>query len=342
MWWAYSDGRVAVPSSRPQQWGDYSQHKHTGRLGTGSGRVNTSSIAGARGPGPGEGEQGHRYLFAGAAPCPWHARPARCARRRLRGGCRRRAHPLAVRPRAQWRLAALDGRTLRGSGPEHRPHQLSDTHAGYGRGLRGGPAVHPRAAAVGAGPDRCRGPRDLAAGSAADIPGRVRLHRLRAPGRTAQPRPLHEFPRADPHRPGLPLPRLALPALPLRAAVHAAHLRPHAPRPGGRTVGAEGARRARQPGSDRVSWGCRGAHGPLAARRRGVRGAQSGLAGAGCRRRPQRHAGAAGACGRTGFDRHGCGRHSPFAPRGPGRAYSRRHSRGRHSPPAARGPLSSF
>ncbi len=113
------------------------------------------------------------------------------------------------------------------------------------------------------------------------------------------------LPRAGPRRSGVSVPRLALPALALWAAVHAPHLRLHAPRAERRTVGAEGARGALQPRRGRAGGPRGGAHGPLAARGRRLRGPQSGAAGAGGGGRSQRHAddALAGAC--AGPHRHG-------------------------------------
>lgn len=165
--------------------------------------------------------------------------------------------------------------------------------------------MHSRIADVGARAHDPRSPSDPAAGSAADLPGRVRLHRFRAPWGLARPGPLHLVPRAGPHRSGVSVPRLALPALPLRTAVHAPHLRLHAPRVERRAVGAEGARGALQPRRGRAGGPRGGAHGPLAARGRCIRRPQPGAAGAGRGGRSQRHAddALAGAC--AGPYRHG-------------------------------------
>ena len=85
--------------------------------------------------------------------------------------------------------------------------------------------------------------RDPAARAAADLPGRLRLPRLRAPRRAARPRSVHARRRAGVRRRSLLVRRLALPALALRPAVHAAQLRRRAARPRRRAVGAEGRRR---------------------------------------------------------------------------------------------------
>ena len=71
---------------------------------------------------------------------------------------------------------------------------------------------------------------DPAARAAADLTGRVRLPRLRAPGRAARPRPVHALRRRSPRRRRLRVRRLALPALALRPAVHARQLRDGAAR----------------------------------------------------------------------------------------------------------------
>ncbi len=198
--------------------------------------------------------------------------------------------------------------------------------------------MHPRAAALDTRAHDPRGASDPPARSAADLPGCLRLYRLRAPGSLARPGPLHPVPRAGPHRSGVSVPRLALPALALWAAVHAAHLRLHAPRPGRRAVGIEGARDALQPRRDRAGGPCRGAHGSFAARGRSVRGPQPGAAGAGGGWRSQRHVddALAGAC--AGPDGDGFTRRRQILARGSCPPRVKRAGGGGHRGITPRGP----
>jgi hypothetical protein len=184
--------------------------------------------------------------------------------------------------------------------PRCRPGQreLSDAHADHVRELRARARYGASTPDGGnSGSNRARA-RDPAARTAADLPGRVRLPRVRAHGRPARPRPLHAFRRRSTHRPGLPVRRLAVSALPVRPAVHARKLRHRAVLTRERTVGVQGAGRALEPGRGGVDRTHRPS--PRAKRALGgeLRRAEPRAARAGSRRRAQRHAGdgAARAC----------------------------------------------
>ena len=105
-------------------------------------------------------------------------------------------------------------------------------------------------------------PRDPAAGTAAALPGRLRLPVLCPYGGAARPGPVHPDTSRSPHRRRLRLHRLALPALPLWPAVHARQLCGSAAGRGGRALGDEDRDGARQPRGDRADRRRRAAHGP--------------------------------------------------------------------------------
>jgi hypothetical protein len=240
---------------------------------------------------------------------PCHGLPARVARardcrpggrggERVRGGggCRGKAH--FVCPGAQRRLPRLAFRPVARPRPRARLRQLPDPHARHVRELRrrapgrtGAPCQGNRAGDRG-------GERGTAARAAADLPGRVRVPGVCAPGRAAQLGPLHARGGRSAHRRSVPVHRLAVPALALWPAVHARLLSARAARTGGRPLGAEGCRGDVQPRRGRPH-GKRGEQdGPLSKGGGGVRGLEPGAAGARGGRRPQRHARAAGAGGR--------------------------------------------
>ncbi len=225
--------------------------------------------------------------FSARARVPW---PRLCARLPLLAVRRRRPGPLDLRSGTQRRLARMDGRPPARHRPGTRPGRLSDAHADHGRRLPRHAGGHPRAVAARARAGDPRRKHHPAARSAADLPGRVRLHRLCAPGRAARPEPVHLLPRAGANRPGLPLPRLALPALPLRTPLHARQLRHRAARARRCAVGVQDRRRALQPGRSGARRRRGEAHGRRPALRSRVRRPEPGPAGAGRRRRAQRHA----------------------------------------------------
>jgi hypothetical protein len=248
-----------------------------------------------------------------------------CAPEPLLAVCRCRPGPLDLCPRPQRRLARMDGRPAVQHRPRTRPERLSDAHADHGRRLSGSASERACTAAAGARIRDPRRKRHPVARPAADLPGRVRLHRLRAFGRAARPEPLHELPRAGRRRPGLPLPRLALPALPLRPPLHARQLCHRAARPRGRAVGVQDRRRAVEPGRRGARRRRGEAHGQRPTLCDRVRRPEPGPAGAGRRRRAQRHARTTAAGPRTRSQRHrgnriarrGCRRQGLGRPRAP-------------------------
>jgi hypothetical protein len=179
-------------------------------------------------------------------------RPAGRADKRLPSERRRGHTPLAVRARAQRRLARLACRPPPGLGRGPRRAQLPDVHADHVRELRAGArdrahVEHARAAGrrrVGASRPPARPP--------AGLPGCVRLPRVRAYGRVARPRPLHAHRRRSAERPGVQVRRVAVPALALRPPVHARQLRDRPARARRRAVGVQGAVRRGQPRGGRA------------------------------------------------------------------------------------------
>ena|GEM_PF-2346530 len=254
------------------------------------------------------------------------ARPAGAAEHRgVRGAAvrGRRLGAVRVRSRPLGRLAGVDGRSAAGSG--HRPleRRLRDADADHVRGL---PAGAGGGAQAGTRDDRGGdrgGERDPAARPAADLPGRVRLSGVRAPGGPARPRPVHALRRRSAHRPGVPVRRLALPELAVRSAVHAAELCARAAGAGGRAVGVQGDRRAREPRRGRAGRARGRPSRALPHVGGGVRRPEPGDAGAGGGRSAQRRAAAAGAGGGARADRRR-GSRSP-----PSRRWSRRRRRHR-------------
>jgi hypothetical protein len=222
--------------------------------------------------------------------------------------------------------------------PPRQP-RLPEPDAADVRGLRARAGVRLGAAVAGAGgSDRGR-PRDPAAGAAAALPGRVRVPRLRAAGGATRARPLQPRPRRSACRRRVPVRWMAVQALPLRPPVHARQLCARPAGAGRRPLGPEDSGRRLESGGDRARGlrrPCAGALGQVAG---GVRGAEPGIARAGRRRCPQRHArdGRAGAGARAGRPRAGP-RPRPRVPvrraRGPRRWYrragrERRRGRGR-------------
>jgi hypothetical protein len=189
--------------------------------------------------------------------------------------------------------------------PRHRPlqHQLPDADAGHVRVLRARAPRGAKAAGGGArGRDR-RGGCDPAARAASDLPGRVRLPRVRPAGRRARARPVHARRRGSPDRPGVQVHRLAVSALAVRTAVHPAQLRARTAGAGGRAVGVQGDRRRLEPRRGRAD---RARRRPARALRQlgdRVRRPEPGAARAGDRRSAQRHTAVGGA--RLGFGADG-------------------------------------
>jgi hypothetical protein len=196
----------------------------------------------------------------------------------------------------------------------------------------------------------CGGQRDPAAGAAAALPGRLRVHLLRAPGCAPRSGSVHARGRGSAHRPGVRLHRLALSGVSVRTVVHRGQLCARAARGRGGAVGVQGDRGAQLPRCGGA--GCVGGSSPwaLSPVGRGVRGAEPGDARAVRRRSTQRHAadarvgGHAGAYGpsrqgglRTALGRGGAGRRrghqadggtGPAVPGGGGYERAGAHARG--------------
>jgi hypothetical protein len=317
-WWCQGRGRGQRPAKarrairrcrtvestiQPPQWADADRPGTVQRIDRGSAPRPQPPLASH----PRSRRSPHR-------PAAW-TRPARAARRRhddVPDGGRRRRRALPVRPLAQRGLDRLAGRSARRSRHEPRLGRLSDAQPDHVREL---PARAARRARAEPARDRGvggRGPRDPAAGAAADLSGRIRLHRLRAAGRAARPRPIHARGRTGVERRSLRIPRLALPALPLRPAVHAAQLCLRAARAKRRAMGVQGACGALQPRGGRVGRARRRTPWAVAPLGGGLRRAEPGAARARRRRRPQRHADHARARGRAGAH----GRRRAALPRG--------------------------
>ncbi len=216
---------------------------------------------------------------------------------------RRRLGSLAGGSGSQRRLAGVAGRPAAGPGHRALERALRGADGGDVREL---PARADRRAAAVAADARRRdraGERDSDARPAADLPGCVRLPVVRAARRPARARSVHAHGRRSVCRPDVRVHRLAVPALALRAAVHAAELRARAARAGRRAVGVQGDRRRQQPGRGRADRARGRASRALARLGGGVRGAQSGDARAGGGRGAQRHAGGARAGGGAGAER---------------------------------------
>jgi hypothetical protein len=154
---------------------------------------------------------------------------------------------VAIRARSQRRLARMDGGSAARPARRAQQRRLSGADADHVRELRAGAPGRANAARAYAGRgDRARR-RDPAARPAADLPGRVRLPRVRAPRRAARPGSLHALCSRSSDRPGLPVHRLAISELPLRPAVHAAQLRDRTLGTRGRAVGVQGDSRSLEP-----------------------------------------------------------------------------------------------
>ncbi len=216
-----------------------------------------------------------------------HARPRRGAGERVRPRGRRRHRALPVRSRPHRRLAELDGWPPAGAWPGDRDAQLRGVHAADVSELCPGAGERPRAGGAGAGRGDRGGTPDPARGTAAALTGRIRVSRLRPPGRAARPGPLHPCPGRSPGRWRLPVPRMALQAFPLRPAVHARKLRDRRARGRCSAVDVQGHRRRLEPrrrGADRA--GGEGSR-PFAAVGRRLRRTEPGAARAGGRGGPQ-------------------------------------------------------
>jgi hypothetical protein len=217
-----------------------------------------------------------------------------------------------------------------GARHEHRLEWLSDADADHVRELlaRAGGGAHAADARDHRGDRRRKC--DPAAGTAADLPGRVRLSRLRPPGRAAWSGPIHARGGAGVRRRSLLVRRLAVSALPIRAAVHARQLRDCSARARRGPVGVQGARRREQPRGRRAGRARRRQARPLASHCGGVRRPEPGAARAGRRWRAQRHADHAGARRRA----RAHGRREPALSRGRGdtRGGRRRQGHSRAGP----------
>jgi hypothetical protein len=254
---------------------------------------------------------------------PRHALSARAERardggpdgrggKRVRGGGGRRRCSDVVCAGPQRRLPRL------AFGPASRPRarhwigQLPDADARHVRELRRRALHRGRAPRPGDRANDRDGVCGAAAGTATHLPGRVRVPGVCAPGRAARPRPVHARGGGSADRRGVPVHRLALPALAVRAPLHARLLSACAARTGGRPLGAEGCRRGVEPRRGRPHGKRREQDGPLGEGGGGVRGLEPGAARAGGGRRPQRHARAAHTGGRPGA----CGGHGGGRVRG--------------------------
>jgi hypothetical protein len=235
-------------------------------------------------------------------------------------------------------MARLDGGPTSGPGGGPDPQQLPDVHADHVRELRARADRGAGAAGRGAGRHDRGGQRDPAAGTTADLAGRLRIRRLCAHGQPPRTRSLHARGRRSLHRSGLPVRRLAVQAFPLRRPVHALELCGRPARHRRRAVGLQGRRGGVEP---RGGGAHRAGGGPprlLAAMGRRVRRPEPGAARAGGRRRPQRHADTARAGTGAGAD----GRYEPALQGRRGHARCGRgnqgHGRAAASVPASRRP----
>ena len=196
----------------------------------------------------------------------------------------------------------MAGRPLARARPRPVERELSDVDADHVRRLCAR-AVGSAAAAGGGADRRNRGSRrDSAAWTAADLPGRLRLPRVRAVGGRARARPVHAFRRRSSNRPVLPIHRLAVPALPLRPAVHARELRAGAAGPGGRAVGVQSDRGSVERRRGAAGRARRRASRSLTQLGARVRRPEPRAAGAGGGWSAQRHAAAGGARAGAGVD----------------------------------------
>jgi hypothetical protein len=217
--------------------------------------------------------------------------------------CRLGSGPLRAGPHR--RLAGVAGRSAARSGNRAVDRELSDAGVDHVRELSARAAGRPPASAYGTGGRDRAGRRDRGARAAADLPGRFRLSGVRATGRAARPRSVYTRGSRSAHRPGVQVHRLALPALALRPAVHAAELRAGAARARWWPVGVEGDCPRLEP--RRGGAGRARGEAPRALRELGggVRRPEPRDAAAGARRRAQRHAAGAGRGRRAGAHRGG-------------------------------------
>ena len=190
------------------------------------------------------------------------------------------------------------------TGPRPARWHLPNADADHVRELRARAQWSAQTADAPTGGHDRGGERDPAARAAADLPGCVWLSGVRASGGAARTGPLHPRARRSADRRRVPLHRLAVSELPLRPAVHAPRLCDRTAGSRRRPVGVQGDRRrveSRCGGADRAGGHATRPVGEVGDR---VRGTQSGDAGTGRGRRPQRHAAGPGT------------RYSPFADRG--------------------------
>ncbi len=194
----------------------------------------------------------------------------------------------------------MAGRTAARTGnrPVHRG--ISDAGADHVRELCA--RAPPRAAVAACGACGCDRPggRNRGAGAAADLPGRLRLSRVRAVGGPPRARPVHAHRSRSAHRPGVPFHRLAVSAFAVWTAVHAPELRAGAAWRRRRAVGIQGDRgplERRRGGADRAGGEPTG---PVAELGGGVRRPEPGARAARGGRGAQRHVADARAGRRTG------------------------------------------
>jgi hypothetical protein len=216
---------------------------------------------------------------------------------------RRRVEPHRVCAGTDRRLAGVArgtaARLRSGSARGHLPKPDAD----HVRELRARAPQRTVAADAAAGGHGRGGEPGPVARTAAALSRRVRLPGVRTPGGAARARPLHARTGASANRPRVPVHRLAVSELPLRSPVHADELCDHAAGARRRPVGVQVNRRRVEPRRGRADRAGNRATRPFANVGSRVRGPESGDAGAGCGRCPQRPAAAAGACGSAFADR---------------------------------------
>jgi hypothetical protein len=183
------------------------------------------------------------------------------------------------------------------AGPGRRPHErrLSSADADHVRELSAG-ASGSAAATDGGARRRDRARRhDPAARPTADLPGCVWLPGVRATRGPARTGSLHALRGRSAHRSDLPVHRLAVSELPVWPVVHAAQLRDRTVGTSGGAVGVQGDRRRLEPRCGRADRPRSQAAWAVSRVGGRIRRLEPGAAGAGHRRRAQRHADTAGA-----------------------------------------------
>ena len=195
---------------------------------------NPCAAVGRRGAHPG-GRERTRVADPGAG----RRRADRGAREHLRDrrGCGGGAERL--RPGQGRRLAVVAGRSAEQLQPLDLGFELPDAHPGRMRRLPARAACRQEHRLAPAGRDDRHRPRDPDPRAAAHLTGCLRLPGVRADGCAARPRSVHPDPCGSGARPRLPVHRMALPALAIRAAVHHRQLRDRAAGTRRRALGPE-------------------------------------------------------------------------------------------------------